>query len=236
MDMTSLIYYTVGACIVIVILVVGCNLIVNVLIKQYTDRALHHFQQRLSHLVVAALDGFKEGVCEQIAAQEKKSDSLAKLYSSLIDLQRDGKEFSASYCRDDLSILPKKMLGFEETAKAFGEQYRKQSLHFGNDFKQVMDGFATELEALCEFFRLHWNSVGKNRREKNDGDQEQIRQAWAKADDRLMTIMELTRNEFRKRIQSPESVMKKWLNEVPIHKTEPAAKAGKSPPHPQSIS
>lgn len=222
MDMTSLIYYTLGACFVIVVLVVGCNLIVNVLIKQYTDRALQHFQQRLSHLVAAALDGFKEGVCEQMSVQEKKSDSLAKLYSGLIDLQRDGKDFSAGYCRDDLSILPKKLHAFEENVRLFCEQYRKQSLHFGNDFKQVLDGFAAELEALCEYFRLHWNSVGKNRRDRNDGDQEQIRQAWAKTDDRLVAIMELTRNEFRKRIQSPESVLKKWLNDVPMSKAEPA--------------
>jgi len=224
MDMMSLVYYVGGGGIVLVILVVASNVLVSTLTKQVTERALLQFQHTLSQEVAKALAAFKEGVCEQMAMQERKSDSLAKLYSSLIDILRIGKEFVTSVSGKEQALAEKKLLSFEATSRSFCEQCKKQSLHFDREFKLAMDGYVVEQEAFSQFLVTQWNSGKKEFPEKREIGNEQIRQAWSKAEDRTLAVMDLMRNEFRKRVQPPESIMKKWLSEPGApKKQQPAA-------------
>jgi hypothetical protein len=200
MDIQSLIFYVGGGCIILVVLVLASNFLVNSLIKQFTERALQLFQQRLSQEVAKSLEAFKQGVCEQMAMQEKKSDSLAKLYSALIDLLRDGKEFSASVSKRDPAQAGDRLLIFENTSRSFCDQYRKLSLHFSNEFKGVVDSFILEQEAVSQLLGTQWHS-GRKDAEKRESNNELIRQSWAQAEDRIMAIMEILRSEFRKRIE-----------------------------------
>jgi hypothetical protein len=215
MDVITLIYYVAGGCIVLLILMVVSNMFVNSLIKQFTDRAMHQFQQRLSQEITKALEGFREGVCEQMAMQERKSDSLAKLYASLIDLLREGKKFTASMSRQDMAEAEKKLRTYEDISLSFCEQYQKQSLHFAQDFKTAMDAFILEQEAVRQFLLTQWKTARNEGPEKKEVTIEHIRQAWTKAEDRVAAVMDLMRNEFRRRVQPPESIMKKWLTEAP---------------------
>jgi hypothetical protein len=228
MDLTTLIYYVAGGCIVLLILVIVSNVFVNMLIKQFTDRAMHQFQQRLSHEVTKALEAFKEGVCEQMAMQERKSDSLAKLYSSLIDLVREGKKFTASMGKQDTTEAEKKLRTYEDISLSFCEQYQKQNLHFAQDFKTAMDAFVLEQETVRQFLLTQWKTARNEAPEKREVTVEQIRQAWTKAEDRVAAVMDLMRNEFRRRVQAPESIMKKWLTEPPP--SEAAGKRAKAAP------
>ena len=198
MDMSSLIYYGLGGCVVFLGIVIVINFSVNVLIKQFTERALHNFQERLAQAVDNALADFQTGVVEQMALQESKSDSLAKLYSALIDLVRDGKGFVSSTGKSEPLVTDKTLRTLVGTSRLFFELNRKQSLHFSDDFRAVMEGFMAEQEATMLLFETHWNSNSRDPQEVKLAN-EQIRQAWTKFEDRVAAIMELMRHEFRNR-------------------------------------
>jgi hypothetical protein len=214
MDVSGLVYYGIGGCVIFLILALVINLSLNMFIKQFTDRALTNFQERLAQATGKALLAFKEGVCEQMALQGSKTDGLAKLYSALIDLMRDGKAFAASVSKGEPLLSEKTLRTFEEASRSFNEQNRKQSLHFSDAFKSVMEGFAAEQEAVIHLFQTHWQSHSRESLERKQ-DNEEIRQAWTKFEDRVTAIMELMRNEFRSQVQAPESVMNKWLSDGP---------------------
>jgi hypothetical protein len=215
MNIPGLIYYIFGGCVIILVLAVVSNISVNVLIKQFTERALHHFQHRLAQETAKALEAFRSGVCEQMAVQERKSDSLAKLYAALIDLLRDGKGFVTSIDKGEPLLTEKTLLTVKSSSSSFCEQYRKQSLHFSDDFKAIMDGFIGEAEGIMDFFETHRRSNSRDSIERKK-DNDQIRQTWTAFEDRISFIMEVARNEFRSRMQTPENVMKKWFNEAPV--------------------
>jgi len=225
---SDLLYYGVTGCIIVLFLAVVVNFSVNTIIRQLTERALHRFQERLAQETAKALAGFRAGVLEQMALQERKSDSLAKLYASLIDLTRDGKEFIANTAKGEPFATEKALRTFAEGSRSFGDQIRKQSLHFSDEFKVVMDGFIAEQESLIRRFETNWKQNSRDSLERKQ-DNEEIRQAWTKFEDRVGIIMEMTRNEFRGRAQTPEGVMRKWLNETQP-KTAAPVSAGKAAP------
>ncbi|GFO67345.1 hypothetical protein GMLC_09240 [Geomonas limicola] len=213
MNGTDLIYYGIAGCVIVLFLAVVVNYSVNTIIRQLTERALVRFQERLAQETAKALAGFRASICEQMAVQERKSDTLAKLYAMLIDLVRDGKEFVKSTGKGEPFRTEKALRTFEEASRSFGEHLRKQSLHFSDDYKALMDGFLAEQESLIKVFETRWKANGRDTDERKQ-DNEEIRQHWARFEDRVGVIMEHTRNEFRGKTATPESVMRKWLNEV----------------------
>jgi len=214
MNGSDLIYYGIAGCVIVGFLAVVVNYSVNTIIKQLTERALTHFQGRLAQETAQALAAFKASICEQMAMQERKADTLAKLYASLIDLIRDGKEFVASLGHGEAFRSEKTLRTFQEACRSFADQIRKQGLVYSDELKGVLEGFVTEQEVLIRFFETHWKANSRES-EQRKLDNEAIRQQWARFEDRVGVIMEHTRNEFRGRTASPESVMRKWLNETP---------------------
>lgn len=214
MSGSDLITYGITGCVIVIFLAVVVNFSVNSIIKQLTERALHGFQTRLAQETANALAAFRTGVCEQMAMQERKSDTLAKLYASLIDLIRDGKDFVGSLGKGEAFKSEKTLRTFDEACRSFGEQIRKQGLQFSDEYKGVMDGFLLEQENLVRSFETQWKANGRDS-DARKRDNEVIRQQWAHFEDRVAVIMEHTRNEFRGRTVTAESVMKKWLNDPP---------------------
>lgn len=214
MNGSDLIYYGITGCVIVLFLALVVNYSVNTIIKQLTERSLVRFQERLAQETAKALAGFRASICEQMAVQERKSDTLAKLYAMLIDLTRDGKEFVKSAGAGEPTRAEKTLRTFEEASRSFGEQMRKHSLHFTDEYKALMDGFVAEQESLIKFFGTRWKNSGRDPEERKQGTEE-IRQHWARFEDRVGVIMEHTRNEFRGKTATPESVMRKWLNETP---------------------
>jgi cell division protein FtsL len=213
MELSNLMVYGIGGCVVVAVLILVLNFTVNVIIKQFTQRALHTFQQQLFQETTQALATFKKGVCEQMALQESKSDALAKLYAAQIDLLRDGKSFIASTAKGEPFQTEKTLRTFEGASNAFSEQNRKLSLHFSDDFKMIMEGFLAEQEGLIQFFENNWKSNSRDSMERKL-DNELIRQAWTKFEDKAASVMESMRSEFRNRGHG-ESIMSTWLTEVP---------------------
>jgi hypothetical protein len=213
MNLSDLVYFGITGCVIVLFVAVVVNFSVNNIIKQLTERALRHFQDRLNQETAKALVAFRSEICEQMALQERKSDSLARLYAALIDLLRDGKDFIKSLPLGEPFKTEKALRTFEEASHSFAEQIRKQGLHFSDEFKVIVEGFVAEQETLIRQFETQWKLNGRDSQARKL-DNEDLRQTWTRFEDRMAVVMELTRNEFRGRTQTPENVMKKWLGEV----------------------
>jgi hypothetical protein len=199
---------------------------VNFFIKQCSDRVFQQFKQSLARETDAAIKLFKEGLCEQIVHQENKSDSVAQLYSILIDLMRVGKEFSGSLVKGDLQQAEKMLRGVRNTGDGFNDLFQKQRLHFPDDFCGVLEKFATEHKALVEELEGNWYSIRKASADGGSNNAAEMKQKWIGFEDRITQVMDAMRNEFRRR-PSASNVMMKWLNDPTAPKTaaSPAAKA-----------
>jgi hypothetical protein len=196
---------------------------VNFFIKQCTDRVFLQFKQHLARETDRAIRLFKENLCEQIVQQENRSDSVAKLYSLLIDLMRAGKEFSGSMARGDLQQAEKMLRGIRNSGESFNDLLQKQRLHFPDDFCAVLAKFVTEQKALVEELEGNWYLVRRVAAEGGiSSHAAEMKQRWIGFEDRITQLMDAMRNEFRKR-PSAAAVMSTWLN-------EPAAPKGATAP------
>lgn len=213
MQLANIVYFSVAGCAVVLLVAAVVYFTVNAAIKQLTERAVAQFQARLAHETAQAIAGFKAEVCEQMAQQERKSESLARLYSGLIDLMRDGKDFINCIAKGEAFPIEKGLRTLAESSISFRELVGRESLHFSDDFKSTMEGFCSEQEKLIERFEGSWLRMRKSPQDCKQ-DRDGIRQGWAAFEDRVGVVMELTRNEFRGRGQTPENVMKKWLGEA----------------------
>jgi tRNA nucleotidyltransferase/poly(A) polymerase len=199
---------------------------VNFFIKQISERTYERFREHLAREVELAIKLFREGLCEQIVHQESKSDSLAKLYATLIDQMRVGKEFTTGLGSGDLPLAEKRLRTVRELFCGFSEMYQKQSLHFSKDFCTLLDGFLAEQKAVMEYVETHWGAASGKEPPDKSKSEELIKQRWLQFEDRIGSVMDTLRNEFRRRQPAPANIMMKWLNEVPAPKeiTSPTTK------------
>ena len=128
-----MIYYLGTACIAIVFFVSICYWAVNFFVKQNTERAYTRFQQRVAREAELAIKMFREALCEQIVLQENKSDSLAKLYATLIDLLQLGKEFTVILGKKEMDAAYRKVENIKAMGEMFVGNYQKQSLLFSEE-------------------------------------------------------------------------------------------------------
>lgn len=195
---------------------------VNFFIRQSTERSCELFRERMVKEAERALKYFQEGICEQIVEQESKTDSLAKLYATLIDLMRVGKEFIAAAGRGELQQAEKTLRTMRSTGDSFAEMCQKQSLHFSDDFCNTLKAFTTQQKAMVQLVESNWNALQRDPAE-NGREFSRIKQEWLLFEDRITFVMDVMRNEFRSR-HPAGNVMMKWLNDVPARK-DPASPA-----------
>lgn len=186
---------------------------VNFFIKQFTARTCRHFRESMLFEAERALQIFRQSLCEQIVQQETKSDSLAKLYSTLIDMLRVGKEFMSRLTGGDLQQAEKMLRTIRSTGEAFDDLYQKQSIHFPDDFCKVLQGFMTQQKSVVQRFETEWGELQKDSGDKS-GKVAEIKQEWLQFEDRIGTVMDAMRNEFRNR-QPAGAMMMRWLNSPP---------------------
>lgn len=184
---------------------------VNFFIRQFTERSCQQFKERMLEEVERALGYFRESLCEQIVQQESKSDSLAKLYATLIDLLRVGREFLAGVGKGDLVQAEKMLRSIRSTGDTFAEMYQKQSLHFSEDFSGVLKTFVAQQRSVVDVIESSWRAMQGDAAETTRRLGE-MKQHWLKFEDRINQVMDIMRNEFRNR-QSAGNVMLKWLND-----------------------
>lgn len=216
MSTRELIYlYTGGGAVFIFFLAVG-YWSVNFFIRQSTERSCEQFRERMVKEAERALKYFQEGICEQIVEQESKTDSLAKLYATLIDLMRVGKEFIAAAGRGELQQAEKTLRTMRSTGDSFAEMCQKQSLHFTDDFCNTLKTFTAQQKAMVQLIESIWNALQRDPAE-NGREFSRIKQEWLQFEDRITFVMDVMRNEFRSR-HPAGNVMMKWLNDVPARK------------------
>ena len=217
-----MIYYIGSGCFGIIFFVGISYWAVNFFVKQGTERTLEQFRQQVTREAQLGIKLFKEGMCEQIVLQENKSDALAKLYATLIDLLQLGKSLTASLGKGDLDSGRRKIQGIRETADIFAASYQKQSLHFTEELCKTLDAFLAEQKDVLQLVEDNWTRTPKDAQEKEKRDAE-IRQSWLKFEDRVNSVMETLRTEFRSR-QPSGNVMMKWLKEAGDAAAAPAQK------------
>ena len=186
---------------------------VNFFIRQFTERSCQQFREHMLNEAERALKLFREGLCEQIVQQENRSDSLAKLYATLIDLLRVGKEFVAALGSGELQQAEKMLRTIRSTGETFGEMYQKQSLHFPDDFCSTLKGFMTQQKSVVQHIENSWGAMQGDAVESGRHVSE-IKQNWLQFEDRITCVMDLMRNEFRNR-HPAGNIMMKWLNAPP---------------------
>ena len=186
---------------------------VNFFIRQFTERSCQQFREHMLNEAERALKLFREGLCEQIVQQENRSDSLAKLYATLIDLLRVGKEFVAALGSGELQQAEKMLRTIRSTGETFAEMYQKQSLHFPDEFCSTLKGFMTQQKSVVQLIENSWGAMQGDAAESGRRVSE-IKQNWLQFEDRITCVMDLMRNEFRNR-HPAGNIMMKWLNAPP---------------------
>lgn len=213
MSTRELIYfYAGGGAFVFFCLAVSCWS-VNFFIKQFTERACQQFRVRIMSEAERALKLFREGLCEQLVQQERKSDALGKLYATQIDLMRTGKEFVSGVAKGDLQLAERMMRSLRSTGENFAEIYQKESLHFPEHFCKMIKDYLEQQKSVVQLIEMSWNLF------QVDGGQSgvrasEIRQTWFQFEDRINQVMDLMRNEFRAG-HGAGNVMINWLNDPP---------------------
>ena len=214
MTSREMIFYFGGGGAAFILFISICYWSINFLMKQIAERTYQEFREHLAKEAQLAIQLFREGLCEQIVHQENKSDCLAKLYASLIDLMRIGKGLLASLADRDLPQAEKRLRTLRDTCSTFSEMYQKQSLHYSDEFCATLEGFIGQQKAIMHLIESRWNVTQKDAPETN-GSLAEVKRSWLEFEDRITALMDTLRNEFRKRQPSPGNIMLKWLNEVP---------------------
>jgi hypothetical protein len=209
----DMIYYFCGIAGAVIFFISISYWAVNFFIKQVTERTFEHFRVRIAKEAELALKLFREGLCEQIVLQENKSDSLAKLYATLIDMMQLGKNFTTGLGKGDLELAGRRVKSLRETCDTFTETYQRQSLHFTEEFCALLDAFIVEQKAVIDYVETNWNLTHKDPQE-NEKRETQLKQSWLKFEDRLTSVMESLRTEFRRR-QPAGNIMMNWLKDTP---------------------
>ena len=209
----DMIYYLGGGCITLVFIIGISYWAVNFFIRQGTERSFQIFRERVANEADMALKLFREGLCEQIVQQEHKSDALAKLYATLIDLLQTGKDLTAGLGKGEGELLAQRIKVVREHGDIFADTYQRQSLNFSEEFCHLLDAFIAEQKGVVDYLEGISTPGGKDGPE-NDKREELIRYAWVKFEDRITSTMESLRTEFRRR-QPAGSIMMKWLKETP---------------------
>jgi hypothetical protein len=213
MSITALIWYIAGGGAVVLLMVAATYWSVNYFTQQLGQRTLERFHAHLAREVEAALEIFRERLCDQVVQQGKKSDSLANLYAVLIDLLRLGREFSATCGKEEPVQVEKRIRAINDSCHTFFDQYHKESLHFGGEFCSTLDSFALLHKEVI-------NALEKElyRKDVSDRAKElEYRKVWLRLEDRVVTVMDLVRREFHRRNPAPGSGLRQGLNELPPH-------------------
>ncbi|GFO67107.1 hypothetical protein GMLC_06860 [Geomonas limicola] len=176
-------------------------------IQQLSQQALDRFREHLAKEVESALTVFREGVCQQIVEQGNTSDSLATLYTTLIEVLREGREFCGSCAKDDPLVQEKKLRRMGESCRSFAEQYQRESLHLSDDFCARVESFgARQMELLQQ---LEWDFYRKDQAERSK--EREIRQHWSSLEDQVTEVMDLVRREFQNRNNRAGAVLLEGL-------------------------
>lgn len=186
---------------------------VNFFIRQVTERSCQQFREHMLKEAERALKLFREGLCEQIVQQESRSDSLAKLYATLIDLLRVGKEFVAALGSGEMQQAEKMLRTVRSTGDTFSDMYQKQSLHFPDDFCSTLKGFVAQQKSVVQLIENSWGAMQGDAAESGRQISE-IKKQWLQFEDSITCVMDLMRNEFRNR-HPAGNIMMKWLNDPP---------------------
>ncbi|QWV92287.1 hypothetical protein KP004_13825 [Geomonas oryzisoli] len=212
MSTSELIYYCAAGATLLVIWIGATYWAVNFFIRQVTQQSCHDFRVRMQGEAERALKLFREGLCEQIVQQENKSDALARLYATLIDQLRLGREFLASIGQGERTQAEKQLRTIRGTGESFSEIFQKQSLFLSDEFTRTGKDLLTQQKAAQE--RLEELLHRVQRDPQNTSAVEDLKREWAQFEDLLNRLMDFVRNEFRRR-NPMSSVMMKWLNEGP---------------------
>ncbi|MCM0080520.1 hypothetical protein L4X63_02850 [Geomonas sp. Red32] len=224
-------FYLVGGLVGCILLIGLCYWSVNFFIRQFTEHSYHQFRERINRESDIALQLFRERLCEQIVNQENRSDALARLYASLIDMLRFGRELTPNLVKGDVMVGQHKMAQLRDSCSTFSDTYHKQSLHLAEDFCHQVEGFLKEKDAALEGLE----GLGYARRREDaenvqrDGE---IKQKWAQFEDRVTAVMGLVKSEFRTKQSAPASIMMKWLSDSPEKGTKAGATAATGKPGP----
>lgn len=213
MDTRELIFVYAGGAAAFLFCIAICYWSVNFFIRQSTQRSCEVFREHMAREAERALAFFREGICEQIVEQESRSDALAKLYASLIDLMRVGKEFTAAAASGDVQLAERMLRSIRSTGDTFSELFQKGSLHFTDELCNTLKAFIAQQKSVQQQMENDWNSIQKGGGE-GGGRLPEIRQNWLQFEDRIGRAMDAMRSEFRNR-QPAGNVMMKWLNDPP---------------------
>ena len=214
MTSREMIIYFGGGGAAFVLFVSICYWSINFLMKQIAERTYEQFREQMAKEAELAIKLFREGLCEQIVHQENKSDCLAKLYASLIDLMRVGQALIATLADRDLQQAEKRLRTLRDTCSTFSEMYQKQSLHYSDEVCATLEAFIARQKSLVQKIETSWSVTWKEG-PGMDGRAAETKQSWLEFEDHITAVMDTLRNEFRKRQSSPGNIMLKWLNEVP---------------------
>ncbi|GFO65142.1 hypothetical protein M1B72_05940 [Geomonas paludis] len=210
--MSEVIYYVAAGATLLVVWLGATFWAVNFFIRQVTQQSCQDFRVRMRGETERALKLFREGLCEQIVQQENKSDALARLYASLIDQLRLGREFLASLGEGERAQAEKQLRTIRGTGEHFTDTFQKQGLFFSEEFTRTVKDLLTQQKTGQE--RLEELLRRVQREPHNAHALDDLKKEWGLFEDLLNKLMDYVRNEFRRR--NPVSgMMMKWLNEGP---------------------
>ncbi|MBU5615457.1 hypothetical protein [Geomonas azotofigens] len=217
--MSEAIYYFAAGATLLVIWLGATYWAVNFFIRQVTQQSCQEFRVRMRNETERAVKLFREGLCEQIVQQENKSDALARLYATLIDQLRLGREFMASLGEGERAQAEKQLRTIRGTGEHFSETFQKQGLFFSEEFTRTVKDMLTQQKTGQE--RLEELLRRVQREPQNPLAVDDLKKEWGQFEDLLNKLMDYVRNEFRRR--NPVSgMMMKWLSEVPGEPTHPS--------------
>jgi hypothetical protein len=222
MSVTTLIWYVAGGGAVVLLMVATTYWSVNYFTQQLGQRTLERFHAHLAQEVEAALEIFRERMCDQVVLQGKKSDSLANLYAILIDILRLGREFCTTCGKEEPVQVEKKVRAINDGCRNFFDQYHKESLHFAGEFCSTLDSFAILHKEVMNALEkeLYRKDVPERVKEM------EYRKVWLRLEDRVVAVMDLVRHEFHRRNPSQGAALRNGLNELPPHRIMDDTAAG----------
>ena len=217
--MSEAIYFCAAGVTLLVVWLGATYWAVNFFIRQVTQQSCQDFRVRMRNEAERALKLFREGLCEQIVQQENKSDALARLYATLIDQLRLGREFLGSVGEGERAQAEKQLRTIRGTGEHFSETFQKQALFLSEEFTRTVKDMLTQQKAGQE--RLEELLRRVQREPQNALAVDDLKKEWGQFEDLLNKLMDYVRNEFRRR--NPVSgMMMKWLSEGQGEPTHPS--------------
>ncbi|MGD0586811.1 MAG: hypothetical protein ABSA86_13745 [Oryzomonas sp.] len=191
-------FLTVGGVVIAIIVAVAWS--TKSVIVHEVNKRHDLFKQQLQQDVSHSLEQFRNALTEEKmifgAMQDSRSDALVQLYSTMIDIAKNGKVLS-KLGQSDLTAVVSHALDFLTSLQVFYDAYQRNGIYFSDEFCSVMNAFMAEHEgAVADITARVGASAGAFQDEQKMITD--IQRSWSTFEMRIPVMIAEIKREFRR--------------------------------------